>query len=215
MSAEEIEILREALAAQTELQREADHRVKNNLQLISSLVMLHGRRATDDGAKRALRAVQQRVTAVSAAHRHVTRDSGSERVDLAALVKELAGDLAVAAGRDGIEIALDLEPVAVDAPHAAPLALIVNEALGNALAHAFPDGRPGRVSVTLVRTADGFDLAVADDGVGAAGADASVAGFGRTILQLLAQQLRGRLQTTETQPGLRVAVSVPMDSTQL
>lgn len=211
MSAEEIESLRQALAAQGELQREADHRVKNNLQLISSLVMLHGRRAADDGARRALRAVQQRVTAVSAAHRHVTRDSGGERVDLAALVRELAGDLAAAAGREGIQITLELEPVLVAARDAAPLALILNEALGNALAHAFPDGRPGRIAVTLRRTDGAFELAVADDGVGQASADA---GFGRTILQLLSQQLRARLETHDAQPGLRVAVSVPMDQAQ-
>jgi two-component sensor histidine kinase len=211
MSAAEIESLQQALAAQAELQREADHRVKNNLQLISSLVMLHGRRAVDEGAKQALRAVQQRITAVSAAHRHVTRDTGSEQVDLAALVRELAGDLAAAAGRDGIEIALELEQVFVPAPNAAPLALILNEALGNALAHAFPDERPGRVVVTLARTAAGFELSVSDDGVGQAGA---APGFGKTILQLLAQQLRGKLEIAEAQPGSRVAVSVPASQAQ-
>ncbi|MCR5873376.1 sensor histidine kinase [Phenylobacterium sp. J426] len=206
MSADEIDSLRQALAAQAELQREADHRVKNNLQLISSLVMLHGRRATDDGAKRALKSVQQRITAVSAAHRHVSRDTGSERVDLAALVRELTGDLAAAAGREGIEITLELEPVFVAAPDAAPLALILNEALGNALTHAFPGARAGRIVVALRRTPDGFDLAVSDDGVGQAGA---APGFGRMILQLLAQQLRAKLEVTAAQPGLRVAVSVP------
>ncbi|MGA0608248.1 sensor histidine kinase [Phenylobacterium sp. VNQ135] len=211
MSAEEIESLRQALAAQRELQREADHRVKNNLQLISSLVMLHGRRTADEGARQALKAVQQRVTAVSAAHRYVTRERGSEQVDLAALVRELAGDLAAAAGREGIAISLDLEPVFVGARDAAPLALILNEALGNALAHAFPDARPGRIAVTLRDTDGGFELAVADDGVGQAGA---APGFGRTILQLLSQQLRARLEITDAQPGLRVAVSVPTNQAQ-
>ncbi len=209
---DETETLRQALAAQAELQREADHRVKNTLQLISSLVLLHGRRTTDPGAKRALKAVQQRVTAVSVAHRHVVRTAGVEEVELSSLVRELAGDLAAAAGREGIEISLDLEALTVPARHSAPLALILNEALVNALAHAFPDGRPGRIALSLRRAEGGFELAVTDDGVGppAPGGD----GFGRTILQLLAQQLRAKLETTDAQPGLRVAVSVPMDPAQ-
>lgn len=212
MSDAENETLRQALAAQAELQREADHRVKNTLQLISSLVLLHGRRTTDEGAKRALTAVQRRVTAVSVAHRHVVRTAGVEQVELAALVRELTGDLASAAGREGIEIAMDLQPVTVPAREAAPLALILNEALGNALAHAFPDGRPGHVALTLHRADGAYELSVVDDGVGAP-AD-SGGGFGRTILQLLTQQLRGALETTPAQPGLRVAVRVPMDQAQ-
>jgi len=212
MSDAEIETLRQALAAQTELQREADHRVKNTLQLISSLVLLHGRRAQDDGVKRALKAVQSRVTAVSVAHRHVVRTAGVEQVELAALVRELAGDLAAAAGRDGIEIAMSLEPVTIAARQAAPLALILNEALGNALAHAFPDGRAGRIALTLRQTGEALELSVTDNGVG--GQAGATDGFGRMILQLLAQQLHGRLETAEAQPGLRVAVIAPMDKAQ-
>jgi two-component sensor histidine kinase len=211
MSEAEIETLRQALAAQAELQREADHRVKNTLQLISSLVLLHGRRAQDDGVKRALKAVQSRVTAVSVAHRHVVRTAGVEEVELSALVRELASDLA-AAGREGIEVAMSLEPVTIAARQAAPLALILNEALGNALAHAFPDGRAGRIALTLRRTGDAIELSVADNGIGAPAGGSD--GFGRMILQLLAQQLHARLETTDAQPGLRVAVSVPMDKAQ-
>lgn len=212
MSDAETETLRQALAAQGELQREADHRIKNTLQLISSLVLLHGRRATDLGAKRALKAVQQRVTAVSVAHRHVVRTAGGEEVELSGLIRELAGDLAAAAGRDGIEISLDLEPLTVPARQAAPLALILNEALVNALSHAFPDGGSGRIVLRLGRADGGFELCVADDGAGPPAAASE--GFGRTILQLMAQQLHAQLQVSDAQPGLRVAVSVPMNQAQ-
>jgi len=213
MSNAETETLRQALEAQAELQREADHRVKNTLQLISSLVLLHGRRAQDDNVRRALKAVQSRVTAVSVALRHVVRHDGVEQAELSALVRELAGDLAAAADREGIEIAMSLEPVTVPARQAAPLALILNEALGNALAHAFPDGRPGRIAVTLRQTAETVELSVTDDGVGAA-ATGGASGFGRTILQLLAQQLHARLETTDAQPGVRVAVMAPRNQGQ-
>lgn len=212
MADDEIEALRHALDAQAELQREADHRIKNNLQLINSLVLLQGRRTTDEGVRRALKAVQQRVTAVSLAHRHVIRAEGAEWVEVSAMARELAGELAAAAGREGIAIAMDLEPVNVPARVAAPIALIVNEGLGNALTHAFPDGRPGRVALTVRRRAGGFELAIADDGVGFA--DDAAGGFGRTIIQLLVQQLRARLDLAPAQPGVRLTVSVPMDEGQ-
>jgi two-component sensor histidine kinase len=201
----------QALERHTERQREAEHRVKNTLQLISSIVMLQGRRMTDEAARQALRAVQQRVAAVSVAHRHVTWSEEAEEVELASLVREIVGDLAGSAGREGVVIDLDLESVSIPGRHGAPLALLVSETVGNALRHAYPEGVNGRVRVGLRRTADGFELVVADDGVGLDPA-MSKAGFGLTVAQLMAQQLRGRLETAAGQPGLRIAVSVPMDS---
>lgn len=205
----EIEALREALEAQRALQREADHRVKNALQLISSLVMLQGRRASEPAAREALKAVQQRVTAISAAHRHVSRDEGAERVELSALLRELAADLAGSAGREGVRIELDLEAVEVPARDAAPLALIFTEALSNALRHAFPDGRDGAVHLALRRCDGQLRLLVADDGEGMPAP--APKGFGTTMIQLLAQQLHADLETAPAQPGLRLSVSVPMD----
>lgn len=191
-------------------QRETEHRVKNTLQLISSIVLLQSRRTPDPAARAALNAVLQRVTAVSLAHRHVSWVNGVEQVDATALVREVALDLAGGAGRDDIALALELDPLLAPAAQAAPLALLVNESLGNALRHAFPDGRRGRVSLSLRREDGGFELAVDDDGVGMADG-APPKGFGLTIVQLLAQQLRGRLVTDAAQPGLRLSVHVPMN----
>lgn len=201
----------EALERQAARHRDVEHRVKNTLQLISSIVMLQGRRATDDGARRALRGVQQRVAAVSVAHRHVDWIDDSEKVQLAQLIREIVGDLAGSAGRDDVAIDLDLDAVTIAGRQAAPIALLVSEAVGNALRHAYPVGRSGRVRVGLRRTADGFDLSVSDDGVGLP-PGAPPSGFGLTVAQLMAQQLRGKLTTDTTQPGLRLSVSVPMDT---
>lgn len=200
-----------ALERQAARAREVEHRVKNTLQLISSIVLLQGRRAADEGAKAALRAVQQRVAAVSVSHRHVDWDEDCEHVEVAALVREIVGDLAGSAGREGVAIDLDLETVSIPGRQAAPVALLVSEAVGNALRHAYPEGRSGRVRVGLRRTSEGFELSVADDGVGIA-AGTPPTGFGLTVAQLMAQQLRGRLTTDVAQPGVRLSVVVPMDS---
>ena len=200
-----------ALERQAARHREVEHRVKNTLQLISSIVLLQGRRAQDDAARQALRAVQQRVAAISVAHRHVGWSDEAETVVVAALVREIVNDLAGSADRDGVAIELDLEPVTTAGRQAAPVALLVSESVGNCLRHAFPDGRAGRVRVILRRTEANFELTVADDGVGM-NATTQPAGFGLTVVQLMAQQLRGRLATDTAQPGLRLTVTVPMDS---
>jgi len=203
-----------ALERQAERAREVEHRVKNTLQLISSIVLLQGRRASDEAARSALKAVQQRVAAVSVAHRHVSWTDEAEQVEVAALVREIVGDLAGSAGREGVDIDLDLDAVQIPGRQGAPMALLVSEMVGNALRHAYPDGRAGRVRVALRRTGAGFDLTVSDDGVGMP-PDAPRTGFGLTVVQLMAQQLRGRLETANAQPGLRLVVSVPMDTETL
>jgi len=201
----------QALERQAERSREVEHRVKNTLQLISSIVLLQGRRASDEAARQALKAIQQRVAAVSVSHRHVSWRDDAELVEVSGLVREIVGDLAGSAGREGVDIELDLEPVSIPGRQSAPIALLVSEMVGNALRHAYPDGRAGRVQVSLRRTPAGFELAVCDDGVGMA-PEAPKTGFGLTVVQLMTQQLRGRLDTAPAQPGLRLTVSVPMDT---
>lgn len=190
------------------LQREADHRVKNTLQLISSLVMLHSRRAPDEPTRQALQAVLQRITAVSLAHRLVHRDEGAEWVDVQPMARELVADLAAQAGREGIEIALELDEARIPGRDGAPLALLINELVGNALRHAFPGDRGGRIQVSLRRTPGRLELSVADNG---AGLEGRPKGFGSTIVQLLTQQLRGDVTWRPTQPGLTAVVSVPLE----
>ena len=199
------------LERQAARHREAEHRVKNTLQLISSIVLLQGRRAKDDGAREALRALQQRVAAVSVAHRRVSWADEAEQVELAALVREVVNDLAGHADREGVDILLDLEPVTIAGRQGAPVALLVSETVGNALRHAFPDDRAGRIRVGLRRIGQAFELTVADDGVGLAD-DSPASGFGLNVVQLMIQQLRGKLVTDAAQPGLRHTVTAPMET---
>ena len=211
MADPELQALQAALDEQLALQREADHRVKNNLQLISSLLLLQSRRTADEPTRQALKATLQRVGALSAAHRQVIRRDGAEWIEVGGLARELVGDLAGSAGRDDIEIALALDEVILPARHAAPVALLINELVGDALRHGCPPGAPGRIEVSVRRDPAGFQLAVRDWGREARPEEA-VRGFGLTICQLLAQQLRGTFQTVAEQPGLRHVVTAPMET---
>jgi two-component sensor histidine kinase len=96
----------------------------------------------------------------------------------------------------------------VPAAQAAPLALIVNELISNALKHAFPD-RPGKVEVAIRRTPEGFALSVADDGVGLPQGGSK--GFGSTIVQLLCQQVKATLAYEDAGPGVRAVVTMPLE----
>jgi two-component sensor histidine kinase len=102
---------------------------------------------------------------------------------------------------------LALDEVSIPSSSAAPFALVVNELLGNALKHAFPAGRAGRVTVSLADQGSALMLTVEDDGVGMAGPPD---GFGSTILKLLCQQLHAELRSTQVHPGTQVTVRVPL-----
>lgn len=195
-----------ARAEKIALLHEVDHRVKNNLQLIASLILLQSRRTSDEAARTALKTVLERVTAVATVHRRLFQGDPL-RFDVADFVRDLTADLAAAAGRDDLEIVLDLEHVAIPASSAAAFALVVNELLGNALKHGFPAGRSGRIAVTLANRGDACVLTVADDGIGAGD---HPPGFGSTIVKLLCQQLHADWQTADAQPGVRATVTVPM-----
>jgi two-component sensor histidine kinase len=197
-----------ALAQKNALLHEVDHRVKNNLQLIASMILLQIRRTPDETAKAALKTVLERVTAVATVHRRLFQNDPLS-VDVADFIRDLTADLAAAAGRDDLQIVLELDHVSIPASSAAAFALVVNELMGNAIKHAFPDGRAGTITIRLADRGDSCALTVADDGVGLAG---HAPGFGSTIIKLLCQQLHADLQIDDAQPGVRATVTVPMTS---
>ena len=210
--------LTQALQQKTALLHEVDHRVKNNLQLISSLLLLQNRRVTDPAVKGSLRGMLERVSAIATVHRRLFQSEDVERFDVSAFVRDLVSDMMGAARRDDIKVSLDLERIDIAASKAAPLALVISELFSNALRHAFPpesmgaamDGRAGEILVRITRQDAEFRIEIADNGVGV-GNSASSGGFGLTIVQLLCQQLKARSETTPADPGTRVVVHLPVN----
>lgn len=202
--------LTQALEQKTALLHEVDHRVKNNLQLISSLLLLQNRRVTDPAVKHALRGMLERVGAIATVHRRLFQSEDIERFDVSAFIRDLVADLIGTAGRNDIAFELDLERVEVPAAKAAPLALVANELLSNALRHAFPEGQAGRIMIGIRQLDDTLRIEIADNGVGTGAATRS-SGFGLTIVQLLCQQLKARAETTDASPGTRVVITLPVN----
>jgi PAS domain S-box-containing protein len=206
--------LSQALEQKTALLHEVDHRVKNNLQLISSLLLLQNRRVTDPAVKNSLRGMLERVSAIATVHRRLFQSDDVERFDVSAFVRDLVSDMMGGARRDDIKVRLDLERIDVAASKAAPLALVISELFSNALRHAFPPdamaGRGGEIFVGITRDHADFRIEITDNGVGM-GNSVTSGGFGLTIVQLLCQQLKARSETTPVAPGTRVVVYLPVN----
>jgi len=202
-----VEALQAALERERERAREVDHRAKNSLQLVSSLLLLLGRRSSQPETQRALKAMHQRVGAVAAVHREILDAQESDRFNLTAFVREHVSTLARAQG-GGAVVHLDLAPVEVSAAQACPVALLVNELAQNALTHGAAPDRPAEVTVRLEPAGAGFALTLRDEGPGLP-PNGGEGGFGLFMTRLLSQQLGADVAWTDAQPGQRVVVTVP------
>lgn len=199
-----VEGLKAALERERQRSREVDHRAKNSLQLVSSLLLLLGRRSATPETQQALKAMHQRVGAVAAVHREILDAPHPDRFNLTSFVREHVSTLARAQG--GGVVHLDLDPVEVTAAQACPVALMVNELAHNALIHGAAPGRPAEVTIRLQAIGAGFALTVQDEGPGLPPGDG---GFGLFMTRLLTQQLGAECVWEDAQPGLRVVVTVP------
>ena len=148
------------------------------------------------------------MSALSLVHRGLYASGETAVLDVGDFIRQLALDLVAASGREDIRIELDLEPASIGAGRAAPLALILNELLTNAIRHAFPEGRAGTIRVHLRDGAGMVRLDVRDDGVGDA-AVPSRSGIGTTLVRQLARQLGAEVGWQPGPGGMAVMLTVP------
>ena len=161
--------MRASLREKEVLLKEIHHRVKNNLQVISSLLNLQARYLPDRAAREIFRASQHRVQSIALVHEKLYQSADLSHVDFNDYTATLIENLfeTFDAGQRGIAKTIDIRDIRLSVDIAIPCGLIVNELVTNALKHAFPGGREGTVRVILREGADGaLDLTVGDDGVG-------------------------------------------------
>ncbi|NMD30330.1 MAG: PAS domain-containing protein, partial [Chloroflexi bacterium] len=152
------ESIKGALQEKEVLLREIHHRVKNNLQVISSLLSLQADHVEDPQIVAAFRETQARVRSMSLIHEELYQASNLARVNFSDYLRRLTGYLANAYGVGGrVRIHMDVRDVLLGVDTAIPLGLIVNELVSNALKHAFPDGRHGEIALWLTRIEDEAD----------------------------------------------------------
>ncbi len=202
--------LQDALVAKTMLVHEVDHRVKNNLQMISSLLTMQVRTIKDPDARRSLSDMLQRIEAISTVHRRLYQSADVQVFDLGDFVRDIASELVRASGRDDVKLTVELEAVYVPSQQASPIALMLNELITNALKHAFPAGRPGRLSIKVGSQADRLILVVMDDGVGLVQGSRGETGFGRRLIRTVARQLHAEVNWKAGNPGTTIEISLPL-----
>jgi PAS domain S-box-containing protein len=192
-------VLRAALQERDALLKEVHHRVKNNLQVISSLLRLERERHLDTTVTSAIGEMQLRILSMALLHETLYRSNDLARVDLAAYLAELAGQVfrSSAPPSGAIKLRTNLTSVLVDIDHAVPCGLLVNEILSNCLKHGFPNGRAGTVTIDLQPAGGGaaYLLRISDTGVGlpADFESRQKTSLGVHLIRVLARQLKASL----------------------
>ena len=192
------------------LVREIHHRVKNNLQIISSLLNLQAACVKDETALEILRESQNRVRAMAFVHEQLHKARNYSRIDFPEYVASLATNLFRSYGVDAKVVGrkLDVEPVALTIDTAISCGLIIHELVSNCLKHAFPDGRRGLIHIRLRAESGGFRLTVRDNGVGFSqrvdgGRSKSL---GLRLVNILAEQIDGTVRRKRSKRGTEYEV---------
>lgn len=188
--------LRRLLAEKDVLFREVHHRVKNNLQIISSLLNLYASKFAGEDVQRSFTDCLNQVRAMGLVHELLYRSPNVAQIDFDEYLRVLASRFSTSFGRGG-QIKLDVRsaPLHFDLDATIPLALIVTEAITNAYKHAFPGGRIGKVSVEGVQSGGITTIRVSDDGVGLPSnwEELQAQSLGVKLMRVLAEQVDARL----------------------
>jgi two-component sensor histidine kinase len=192
--------LRDNIAQKDALMREIHHRVKNNLQVISSLLNMQQRALTDSAARAAISDTRQRIGALALIYRALYQGPDLRRVDLHQFLDELIGQILTSDAESHPPIRTDLEAdeLAIDPDKLAPLALFAVEAISNARKHAFAAG--GVLHVRFRLEGEEATLEIADEG-SKIGPPVIGEGVGRTLMTAFARQLRGRVEIVPNDAG--------------
>ncbi len=216
--------LRKAETKQALLIKEIHHRVKNNLQIIASLLNLQANRIRQPEARAEFASARDRVRALATLHRYLYSEGELQTFNMRSFLEELCGQLFQAIGeREGrrIRLEIDAPEIAMSTDQAVPLSLVVTEAVSNAVKYAFPGGRSGHVRVSLAPITNGrARLAIEDDGIGIPAGRVETEsgirdGLGIQLIRGFARQLGAQLDVqegwTQTSGGTRYVLVFPLN----
>jgi two-component sensor histidine kinase len=203
------EALRQMLEERTALLHELDHRVKNNLQLLQALIAIEMRHAKGAEVRGVLGRMKQRLQALGAAHRDLYDGKGAARFDASRFARELCEELTDFIEGIWITPELEIENVEVDAAKAAPMALLFNEIVVNALTHAYRE-RHGKLKLVM-RMRDGQLLfQISDDAFSLEEKMAAQKSSSGTVLKGLARQLEAHVEWPFDNPETLVRITMPV-----
>ncbi len=195
------------------LLKEIHHRVKNNLEIVSSLLALQSAQVDNPNVMNAMQESQNRVHSMSMIHQKLYQGKNLATIEMKDYLINLGHHILDSFGlEDRIELEYDMNTLELDVDTAVPLGLIVNELLTNALKYAFPDNRKGSITIGLQKNeGNKLQLKVEDNGVGQQQSESiKGTGFGTQLISLLTQQLGGKL-SQETEKGTSVSFEFQLE----
>ena len=203
--------IQSALAERDLLLREMHHRVKNNLQVVASLLDLQAGTLRDASARQALHESKDRVQSMARIHEYLYKSTDVSRVAMDDYLRHLATALQQAHNAQHIALSVQVAVGPFDVERAIPCALIVNELVSNAFKHAFPAGRAGEVVVALESRDEQYLLTVRDTGVGLPPQlDPQSAGsLGLRLVGMLVKQIGGMLRLA-SEGGTTARIAFPV-----
>ena len=209
--------LKLAIQQQDLAMQEIHHRVKNNLQIVASLLNLQASRIRVPAARAEFQAARDRVRALATLHRHLYAHGDVHTINMRSFLLELCGQLFQALGEtEGDRLVLEVEApeLEMSSDQAVPLSLIVTEAVTNAVKYAYPAGRRGTISVQLRRDGDMAELEIRDDGIGISAGRAETDagtrdGIGIQLINGFSRQLGAKLEV-EQGAGTRYVVRMKL-----
>ena len=206
--------LETALKTSDVLLHEVNHRVKNSLQIVTSLLMLQARQATDPALRQSLMEARGRIAVIAGMHQRLYSTSQHDRVNFGNYVCDLASETLLSlGGGNRIRFETQIEPgIVIVLNQAVSLALVVTELVTNAIKYAFPFERDGKICLTLERIGENIVLTVADNGIGLPpGFDPALrTSLGMKIVTALVRQVRGKIIIGSGEPGATFRIDIPM-----
>jgi two-component sensor histidine kinase len=191
------------------LLQEVQHRVANSLQIIASVLMQSARRVQSEEARGHLHDARQRIISIATLQRQLSTSPGGS-VELRAYFTQLCQSLGASmiADPDRLTISVTADDSTVEADVSVSFGLIVTELVINALKHAFPDERSGKIIINYESSGKDWTLSVTDNGIGMpVGNEAPKAGLGTGIVEALARNLSGEIELSDAAPGTVVVIS--------
>ena len=205
-------IIEDNLLEKEILLREIHHRVKNNLQIISSLLSLQSRNVEDSAIKDAMKAGQNRVHSMALIHQNLYQEGDLIGVNTKDYITRLTTSLwhSYNIEEKRISLVTDIDPLRLDVDIMIPMGLILNELISNALKYAFVDGRPGSVHISLRSENDNLKLVVKDDGPGfeQLPPEKTKKSMGMKLIHAFTQKLHGQLEINSNE-GTEVVLRIP------
>lgn len=189
-------LIEKALRDKDLLLKEIHHRVKNNLQMVSSLLTLQSREVSDSKAIAAINEGKSRVRSMALIHQNLYTQDNLTGINSKTYLEKLTNELFYTYNIESekVKLELDIEDLNIDVDTIVPLGLIINELVTNCLKHAFPDGAKGHLKVALYNTRNGLLLKVHDNGVGLIAKSVRTGSFGNKLVSTLTEQLDGTLE---------------------